>query len=790
MAFDNVNILYQNVSNGPDSGRVYTIDHTSDSLIVKTNPGGSVVNTIPIDTNVQNEILELEYDGYYFYTLSKTSTGILINKWVLNSTGTLLQKLFGAQNEIILNNTFSRTYSSEAFAIHIYNTVLQNPVSVGATTVNITSVTDISIFDSIYLGPSTANLGKREAFTVIGISGNTITLNRPTLYAFGVGDEVIYRKNMYIFNNFAGIDPNGGSLIIIDQFTGSIIAESNSNKWSQVSAASSYNGYLWFSRNSQLYQYKPIGANIGFNNSLLLNNIKSNKNDIIKVYDMIISNISVQKLQTEKTSFNTLADQFVDEVGANSRYQIEEEFLAPNFKSISVDRTTNSVLLGDNKSCNFIVTALDQYNIPVFLRNLTVSDDNIYGFITAGLTTITTNTSGQGITSYNSGIPLVSDLVSITVRDVLSQIPFKFPVEQLAFIDNSNYIEQKGDLISKAPLEQKTLTSDLELVQSSDLSTVTFIDQVQSIQFSTFIDQYTYLSKTFINQTATIVEKSFIDQKPPLIEEITLNQYIYLLFALPKPFSIKNPVDTNILVRIIGIGNIPLNTNTLVFKVNGIDITDQLSITPFGGGLELVYNPTVDFEYGSTVSVYIEIQDTDGPPNTVTTEYTFGIVDDFIAPVLIEVFPANNSLANSQDTVIYAIIQDNQTDIDFNSLEMYVEGIKVVPEIISLGNKTYQIVYNTKCKYLNDKDIDINLRVADYAGNLLNTVWDFRTSEGSDVLFINKYPKECQVLVPIDSSICLTALGQENGIKIDKSTFSLNGKDTFFVLKPKVYRTK
>lgn len=66
MTFQNVALTYKNFSFGPDSGRVYSIDHINDVMLVKTYPGGTLVSTIPLDTNINNEVIELQYDGLFF----------------------------------------------------------------------------------------------------------------------------------------------------------------------------------------------------------------------------------------------------------------------------------------------------------------------------------------------------------------------------------------------------------------------------------------------------------------------------------------------------------------------------------------------------------------------------------------------------------------------------------------------------------------------------------------------------------------------------------------------------
>jgi len=66
MVFENVELSNPNITFGPDVGRIYSFDHITDNLIVKTFPGGTLVQNAPLNSNLQNEVISVEFDGFFF----------------------------------------------------------------------------------------------------------------------------------------------------------------------------------------------------------------------------------------------------------------------------------------------------------------------------------------------------------------------------------------------------------------------------------------------------------------------------------------------------------------------------------------------------------------------------------------------------------------------------------------------------------------------------------------------------------------------------------------------------
>jgi hypothetical protein len=791
MVFDNVRLDYQNVAFGPDSGRIYSIDHEADTLVVKTNPGGTLVTTIPLDTALQNEVVTLEYDGFYFWSQSNIGLtgelGTVINKWKLNSSSTLLEKQLGAGNEIVLPNTASVVYDTEAMCVHRIETTLSASAPSGSTSVSVASVDILEIGDAIYLGPSSAASGEREEREVTGISGTTILLDSPTTVAYNIGDTVTYRKDIWIFNNRNGTDTTGGSLIRVSSYTGIPFSTYSSAEWKHVTAASVNSGNLAFVRGTQYLEYKPLGITTGYQTSMILENMEVDHNTLIKVYDIVIDSTSVHKLQKKLHQFNTTSKEFEDIDSTDDKFNLHREFFAARVKSIGAIRTA-SVLFGAGDTSTLTVQVLDQFNVPVFGNSVSVQENDTSGLIDPGFESFTTDVNGQGVTRYNTGVSPDFNQPIITAIDVSSDLRLNLPLDQVPFIDNVSFIEQRDKVIGIGFVEQYDLVSDGYIEQRPDFSSFMYVQQLEFPSIDIGIVQDLIFSNLQVSQRGQTEGITQVEQFEKISDVTDVNQYDFLIFAIPVPYSVKNSPATDILVRVVGFGALSLDSSTLVFKVNGVDITNQVVVTPFAGGLELYYNPSEDFPYSSTVSVDISIEDTDVPPNTIDTYYTFDIVSDYKSPFLHEVYPPDGSVGNEPATEIYGIIKDLETGVDLTSIQMYVEGMQVTPVITDEGDGCVKVSYVTSCPYPYESNISVSILASDLEGNKFVGSWCFTVRSSSGVLFINSTPENCSVLVPVGSKVSTEVFGLEDGIRINSLDFSINGEEVKYVLIPKVYR--
>ena len=794
--FNNARLDYQNFSFGPVPGRIYSIDHNADIMIVKNDPAGvldvpvSLIATIPLNVNITSEVKTLQYDGFYFWTQrdigGSSPIGTLIEKWAFDSTGSTLIKQLGPGSEISIVDTAIAKYRTEAMAIHTLPKTFSLPFNAGVTTITVDDTSLIELGDDIYLGPNGSD--EREEKTVLGILGNDLLLDSPTLYSYSSGQDVTVRKSMYLFNNRNGLETNRGQFRQYSTYDGSLISSSSSNEWKDVTAATSYQGNIYFVRDTQFLVYRPLGPNTGYQNSGILNNMKADNTTINKVYDVSINNSALSKLQLTYTQFNTLSKEFEDIDSTDDKYQIEREFFAPKVKSITATRLVRSIAFAESIEIPFLVEVRDQYNIPILGRSVTVSEDDDTGFIKPGQESFVTDSQGQGVTTYvtNAGLDFANP--TITAVDVVTDLRGNFITEQIKNIDSITFSEQVGDITVKTPIVQQELLSILPLDQSITFSSKVPLEQVLEQVSQKQLQQVLSRLKLPVVQNLAATNTIPMDQIPFIEAITTLNQYIFLIFAIPEPYSVKNDPTTNILLRIVGFGSLDLIPSTLSFIVNEVEVASQVNITPFAGGLELEYNPPIDFPYGSRVTLEVSIEDNSIPPNLISTAYYFDIIEDFRKPTVSVLFPPDQSVNNSPTTEVFAIITDAETGLDVDSIEMYIEGRLVPTTITEPSEGSLKVSYQTDCEYPYTSEITASIVASDNSGNRLVETWSFYVQQSPGVLFIDTVPANCQVLVPVETELCSEVFGLEEGVHIDSLSFDINGETVKYVLKPKVYR--
>jgi hypothetical protein len=94
--------------------------------------------------------------------------------------------------------------------------------------------------------------------------------------------------------------------------------------------------------------------------------------------------------------------------------------------------------------------------------------------------------------------------------------------------------------------------------------------------------------------------------KGGLTTAVSVESFIPIPWAIPSPYSIRNVPFTDIWLRLQNPG-VPLNLDSMIYKINGVVKTDEVQITLIPGGMELFYNPQTNFDLNSRVEVYIYI---------------------------------------------------------------------------------------------------------------------------------------------------------------------------------------
>lgn len=312
--------------------------------------------------------------------------------------------------------------------------------------------------------------------------------------------------------------------------------------------------------------------------------------------------------------------------------------------------------------------------------------------------------------------------------------------------------------------------------------------------FNRIEQQHEGNSMTF-SQLKLSLHTNWVDGHPydELFTNVRLDQFVFVEDAIPKFWSEKNPVDTNIWIRLRPFAH-NLNADTVVMKVRELsyigdtgyqDVSNVISKTYYDAGsgllgVEILYDPPVDFHNRAFVYVYIELYDTAPYPNRIYVNYWFEIIPDFKGPFIENLLPAAGETNVSPDTFISFDLKDTGTGININTLDITVNSILVSPQQITKVNRNfYKVKYSPPTPFLYGEEVIIKVSCADNAeqANVLHTSYPFYIDDGFSVDFVVENPKKCSWGVPRFNDVEVLVLGEGGGVNKNSLRLQIYEKD-------------
>jgi len=274
---------------------------------------------------------------------------------------------------------------------------------------------------------------------------------------------------------------------------------------------------------------------------------------------------------------------------------------------------------------------------------------------------------------------------------------------------------------------------------------------------------------------------------------VTLDQFIFVEDAIPAFWSIKNPRETNIWIRLRPFAY-SLDATRFSFFVREVwydgdtgyvDVTSQVSYQYFdaGGGilgLELTYDPTENFHYNAVVYVFIQIYDTAPFPNRITTNYYFSVIPDYKSPYLENLSPSREQSNVAVDTDVYFEIKDEGAGVDIDTLEVFINSRVVTPTSIEkVTDAHYKITYNPSTNFFYGKRVSVGVIVDDLSDNenWLNDRYAFYTADSEGVYFTNFEPEMCKRGLSRFHDVSFVALGLGEGVDVSTLRLQVRDKD-------------
>jgi hypothetical protein len=806
-------------------------------------------------------------DNLPFFTLEHTSDSqCTIREWRLKTTAAQLQ----LENTIVKTTGGSNYFNCYDMAIEHYHTTFASNTAIGTGKIQLTAYDNIEVGDKLLLGLSSdpTNLNASEWVEVTSVSGSWVYLTAsgvtPTVYEYINGDDITYSKAIWLFSEIGqNNDSTKGSLYKLDINDGSVVEVENSGLYSVWNATSEWSAAAWsldydalgFVKGNNVIYVDP-NNNYYVTKSQTATNTDDDDATILPVYDLVFDTNSIYRLQKKIT----LRDDGGDKTTTDwTTYNYHRDTLVPYTLSISLSVDPDGIVL-NNESIYLTAVVRDQFGVGLSSKTLFFSKTgDAGGEFTPIDGQVTTNSSGvatiQYTTDYYDPAGAFSDGEEIVISAKTTGGSTDLGITGYAgwiwddvsvslwrkFTTDIEQITQKPTLSGTWPTEGSDLYSQTYLTQIVDRQEELSLIGLSKFQFPGGHWRPTGAPvdvASSVRQLEQVSDQVKLDQLPddvenelPLIQDkqvekelqfsqtyisrhltsghkdtTQINQFQFIADAIPAFGSEKNPINTNIWIRLRPFG-FDLDQITLVFKVKEVsyvedtgytDVTALCSVSLFdaGGGLDgldITYDPAQNFHYNAVVFVSIEVYDQAPTPNIILTDYWFKIIPDFKAPHIVNESPAREAEDVLLDTNISFDVLDVGIGVNIDTLEFYVNNRIKLPNTTTISGG-YHVSYNPPEEFFYGQTVEIIVKVKDASGyeNVLYDMWRFYCV-GSTGPWIDRssiYPKTCAAGVhrkQTNISVNVYAI-DDTGVDRESLLIEIGGKERDVRITPIVYR--
>ena len=285
MVLENVRLEYGNACTDRTHSYIASCSYSQQSILEVDKLSGSLHKSWPLDFLI-SEVFSMEYDGYYWWTMEKTSGGCTIRKW---------EKYANTVAKLVKTFTYtSFGYQPEAFCVENYNTELDIGGYVGDYTITVDDSTNFISGRKLIIGPSN-EVGYVDDYNerdILSVVGNDITLSTPLSSNFSGGVPVYTTKSFWIF-----VD---GEVRKFSPITGSTLLSSNNVLYRDIYAATFFSNYIMFNKGCAIYWLDPDSVSIY--TSMAIDNLKADRSSTHTIYDMFGYDNVLYRLQ-DNTSY-------------------------------------------------------------------------------------------------------------------------------------------------------------------------------------------------------------------------------------------------------------------------------------------------------------------------------------------------------------------------------------------------------------------------------------------------------------------------------------------------------
>ena len=422
MSYENLKLRRRNFT--VDQGYFYTFDEDQDSLLQKTDDG-STSFTYPLDTLMTQEVLSTEYTDPYFWSLESVSGyyNMAIKRWKIDNYICKLQQTFTIASGTG-NVPYNYLFSSEAFSVEHYHTTLNGATVSGSSTLYLNEYSDSDSMNFttsnggplvLHIGPNSN--GEEEDVDVYTTISGGVTISGTIQYNYDSGDKVNYYTYFWLFNDYDGDDSSTGALYKFDAHTGDYISKYSGGAYKDVSAATFYNvdSFTEYGDVDTLAYVKgtnTLFVNVGsdslsYYGSMVMDNVEDDEATLIKVYDMVMDDQNVYRLQKKATYYG--------DTESWTYYSYQLSSLDSFVTSISLAAYPAIIAANLVSNSSIVAYVKDQFLQPIVGRLVNFTDDNTEGIIIGSPDN--TDSDGKAQVTYRSG----DDATEVKITAIVEQ---------------------------------------------------------------------------------------------------------------------------------------------------------------------------------------------------------------------------------------------------------------------------------------------------------------------------------------------------------------------------------
>ncbi len=371
----------------------YQFDHVLNNLNKRTSDGELCFTWPILGSITAKEVGYALYDGFFFWTLQRTSTtSATVKKFRLGDV------VCTEVSSYLFDNTkqsLNTDFNVNAIFVESYNTTLSGTVPQNSCYVSLSEFSDRLVAgDTLYLGPNSD--GDYEKLTVTGTitteSGTYVGFNFYTSYAYANGDPAYFAKRLGIFNANRGTTV-GGALYTFNPETWEFKQRVDSDDYSNLMACD-----FCFYNNIPLIAYVKVTTLYMINMDLSLYTTMTLDNYTtalvpIMIYGISVHGNNVYRLQMSATYFGTTYSW--------TTYNIQMSTLIPFIDSTSIGAWPKILPSTGMSVSKVSLVAQDQFGQPLKMAQAFFTEDDSSGYMT--LVESYTDTHGIAINYYKSG---------------------------------------------------------------------------------------------------------------------------------------------------------------------------------------------------------------------------------------------------------------------------------------------------------------------------------------------------------------------------------------------------